>query len=115
MSGFEVILTPEARADIGRLWEECRGIIGKAIPDWRPTPLQRVDRRSRRFAETDPSSTAFLYPTDNHGGPAAPGLTHVNPRHLSEVITGIAVVLDGASEVISVYMDCQHAVEADCQ
>jgi hypothetical protein len=47
---------------------------------------------------------AFRYPEDRDGNPSLPGISNINLRNVKEVIGKIAIILDGASTQIDVYL-----------
>ncbi|MEK2607963.1 hypothetical protein WLF18_02425 [Pseudomonas shirazensis] len=55
-----------------------------------------MDELISQLHEADPRSFAFRYPTNMKGEISLTDLTHVNVRHLSEVMDSIFLMLDGA-------------------
>ena len=98
---------------IDKLWRQCRRILEQVWPEAPAEDLDAVEKCIQQFSEKDPTSTAFRYPTDKDGNPSLPGLRHINLRNLSDVISRIASLLDGASMGISVYLDHKREMEAE--
>ena len=97
---------------IEQLWEECKRITRAALTDLPHKDLDAVEQRVQEFAEIDPASTAFRYPTDKNGAPSLAGLTHVNLRNLSDAMASLAELLHGVSEGISVYLQHEQGMGA---
>lgn len=84
--------------EIFLLWKECRNILEQVHPDEYKEDFDEIENYIEQYAQTDPQSTAFRYPTDKKGEPSLKGLKYINLRNLAEIMGKVAILLDGASE-----------------
>lgn len=89
---------------INELWNQCRKITERVHPQSPIDELDAVEKCINEFAMIDPSSQAFRYPIDTGGNPSLPSLNYIDLVHLSEVMSKIAMLLNGISMGISVYL-----------
>ncbi len=88
------------------LWADCRKILEEIWPDGDKADLNAVEDCIKEFSNIDPRSMSFRYPVDKDGNPSLPQeLTHINIRHLGEVMQGIASLLDGCDAGIDAMLD----------
>jgi hypothetical protein len=88
--------------EIFLLWKECRNILEKVHPDENREDFDEIEKYIQQYAQIDPQSTAFRYPTDKKGKPSLKGLKQINLRNLAEIMEKVASLLDGASEEIDI-------------
>ncbi len=98
---------------IDDLWVECRLFLEKAWPAGEKTDLDTVEECMKEFVSVDRSAQAFRYPQDKQGKPSLAGLSHINLRHLSEVMTRLAVLLDGSAEGMYELLQFKYEMESD--
>lgn len=96
---------------IGKLWQRCKPLLKKIYKDSPFKDLNEIENYIEQFAETDPLATAFRYPTDKEGNPSLPHLSHINLRHLFDIIQKISTLLDGAGMGIDAELDMKREVE----
>lgn len=80
------------------LWKNCRNILEQIHPNENKEDFSEIENYIQQYAQIDPQSTAFRYPTDKKGEPSLKGLKHINLRNLAEIMEKVAILLDGASE-----------------
>lgn len=89
---------------IDELWQICKALLHQVSSDEPIEYLDEIGRLIGEFSEVDPTSMAFRYPEDRQGNPSLPGITNINLRNVKEVIGKIAIILDGASTQVDVYL-----------
>lgn len=87
-------LGPEHK--IRELWKKARVVLERVWPERSRRDLDKVEADILEFADKDPKSQAFRYPTANKGKQTLSGLTQVNLRNLQEVMGQLAILLDSA-------------------
>ncbi len=90
---------------ISSLYETAKEIIkevysGEELPD-----LSLVDHVVSEYSDIDPDSFSFRYPFDKSGRNVLGCITHINLRHLSNIIKEFGEVIDNISCAISVCLD----------
>ncbi|MHC4276843.1 MAG: hypothetical protein ACYSTI_05870 [Planctomycetota bacterium] len=110
---FDVTEEYPTHHNIAELWKQCRGIIEKVWPKGPKVDLDSVEECLYEFSKTDPTSTAFRYPTDKDGEPSVPGISRIDLRNLSGVMSGIEVFFTGAIDGISSYLDAKGDMESE--
>lgn len=93
---------------LDRLWPMVKEIIEKLWPDEETEDLRIIEHVVNEFCSIDPESISFRYPEDKCGNNPLSGLTHVNLRHLAEMIDEVYNILFGVSAAISEYQDAQY-------
>jgi hypothetical protein len=89
---------------IDELWRICQTLLRQISSDEPIEYLDEIGRLIGEFSKVDPTSMAFRYPEDRDGNPSLPGISNINLRNVKEVIGKIAIILDGASTQIDVYL-----------
>lgn len=88
------------------LWIDCRKFLEEIWPEGDKKDLDAVENCIKEFSKIDPSSMSFRYPVNKEGNPSLPqNLSHINIRHLGEVMQGIANLLDGCDLGIDAMLD----------
>jgi flagellin-specific chaperone FliS len=93
---------------LDRLWPRVKELIEKLWPDEDTEELSLIEHVVDEFCAIDPESMSFRYPEDRCGNNPLSGLTHVNIRHLAEMIDEVYNILFGVSAAISEYKDAQY-------
>jgi len=86
---------------IDKLWNETKKIIKEALQEQAKRYVAPLDKLIKEFSKVDPGSYCFRYPVDTKGVPLKFDISHINLRNLSEVIEGMANLLDEVSIGIS--------------
>lgn len=95
------------------LWDECVPLLLEIEPG-SAADVENAGAALLKFAEVDPESFSFRYPMDKKGGRSLPAdLTHINLRHVRDVVERLAGFLDAALEQITVHLDWKHEMEAE--
>ncbi len=102
LEGIDEPFTKTHRID--ELWGVCQSLLHKISSDEPIEYLDEIGRLIDEFSKVDPTSMAFRYPEDRDGNPSLPGISNINLRNVKEVIGKIAIILDGASTQIDVYL-----------
>jgi hypothetical protein len=89
---------------IDELWRIAQALLQQLSSDEPIDYLEEIGRLIGEFSKVDPTSMAFRYPEDRDGNPSLLGISHINLRNVKEVIGKIAIILDGASTHIDVYL-----------
>jgi len=87
--------------NIDKLWNETKNIIRKALQDQAKHYVEALNKLIKEYSKIDPGSYCFRYPIDTKGVPLKFDISHINLRNLSEVIEGMANLLDEVSIGIS--------------
>jgi HEPN domain-containing protein len=90
---------------LDRLWPTVKEIIEKLWPDEDVEQFGIIGHVVDEVSALDPESMSFRYPEDKCGNNPLSGLTHINLRHLSEMIDEVYNLLFGVSAAISEYRD----------
>lgn len=86
------------------LWEACSRIITKVWPEEESgESVRSINRCIRELSRVDPTSEAFRYSRLRKGRKSLAGITHINVRHVRDVMAEVSRLLDGASLGISEY------------
>lgn len=93
---------------LDKLWPTVKEIVEKLWPDEDSAQFGIIDHVVDEFSALDLESMSFRYPEDKCGNNPLSGLTHINLRHLSEVINEVYGLLFGVSAAISEYQDAQY-------
>jgi len=96
------------------LWEKCREIFKKLREkeDFEEFKnLDAIGEYIKEFSKVDSSSQAFRYPEDKKGAAYLAGLTHINVRHLSEIVGKIAVFFGYVNTTISIWLEQKRGME----
>lgn len=96
---------------IGELWPLVKGIIRKVWTNGDPEEFDLVEHVIQEMALVDPDSMAFRYPKDKSGNKHVPNLTHVNTRHLGEMIDKVSGFLGGVELGINQYLEFKYEAE----
>jgi HEPN domain-containing protein len=92
---------------LDKLWKKTRKILDEAFPEDSEESKEQLDiieNLIKQFVSIDPDSFAFRYPTNKKGNTSLPRIKHINLRNLSEVMSRIETILDGASSSITEYL-----------
>lgn len=85
-----------------KLWSRVRTMlleIDNRESEW----ILRADDVIKQFDAIDRGSFAFRYPANNDGTPLLPSKLLVDPSVVAQIMAELHVLLDGASNQISVY------------
>lgn len=85
------------------LWTELRQLLNELGVEQSETSaanVAAVHEFIRQLDEVDPDSMAFRYATTRGGKDHLPDITHINIRHLQEVLDSVFVWLRGAYDLI---------------
>ena len=93
--------------NIWDLWCTAKKIAIKVFEGDDPTTLKYAEHVIREFAQIDPDSFSFRYPTNKEGQNTLEGVSHINIRRLGSHIDKLSKDLEGLSTGISVYRDWQ--------
>ena len=94
------------------LWSSCRDLLQQIYPGSPRTELDAVEACIAELCLIDRQSISFRYPATKDGNQTLPSVEHINLRHLRDVMSGIASLLDGASMGVSAYLDEKRSGEA---
>jgi hypothetical protein len=87
------------------LWQKVRGLLLKIEPNSEDEWVLRADGVIKQFDDLDPTSFAFRYPVGTDGAASLPTNLLVDLEVVAKVMSELNVLLDGASNQISVYKD----------
>lgn len=91
--------------NLTELWDDARAVITDLYPNEDAEVLDSVGHCINQLANVDPDSTAFRYPTNTKGNPSLPQLTRIDVPNFAEKMTGLANLLDGASDALKEILD----------
>ena len=77
------------------MWKELRDILATIDPREEDLELPAMENFIMELHEIDPESFAFRYPTDRKGNATLPDLTHINIRHLAEIMDSVFLMFMG--------------------
>ncbi|NNA02254.1 hypothetical protein [Pseudomonas lundensis] len=77
------------------LWSELRHLLNELGLECSDANANAAHQFIRQLADADPDSMAFRYATTNSGKDHLPDVTHINIRHLREVLNSVFVWLNG--------------------
>ena len=77
------------------LWSELRHLLKDLGLERSDANATAVHEFIRQLDDVDPDSMAFRYATTNSGKDHLPDVTHINIRHLREVLNSVFVWLNG--------------------
>jgi hypothetical protein len=78
------------------LWQQARAVLEETWPNDPKTDLDNVEACIRQFADVDPVSEAFRYPSTRKGKENLSQVTHINLQNLMEVVGRLDGLLDSA-------------------
>lgn len=78
------------------MWSEFRKLLKELDPSQPEVDVIAAHDFIRQLDKVDPDSMAFRYATTRHGKEHLPGVTHINIRHLRDVLNSIFLWLKGA-------------------
>ncbi|MNG00064.1 hypothetical protein D3C84_829860 [compost metagenome] len=78
------------------MWSELRKLLKELSPEQPETEVIAAHDFIRQLDDVDPDSMAFRYATTRHGKEHLSSVTHINIRHLREVLNSIFLWLNGA-------------------
>lgn len=107
--------------DLRVLWKEVRSRLEQEWPEDSANDLfDAVGDRIEEFMRLDNGSFAFRYPVDTKLSPSFKDLMPTDGSHLTlnlqqakEVVQGLAHVLNGASEIVTVHVQYMEEMEAE--
>lgn len=88
-----------------KLWVRVRKLILRVADSGEDEWVRRADQIIKEFDQLDPTSFAFRYPTARDGKPSLEDGVLVDPPVVSQVMSELHLLLDGASQQIAVYED----------
>ena len=88
------------RQELMPMWKELRQHLEVLITDRDDAEHAAMEEFIGQLHEADPRSFAFRYPTNMKGEVSLPDLTHVNVRHLREVMDSIFLMLNGIHSML---------------
>jgi hypothetical protein len=91
--------------NILKLWIEAQSLLIKIWPEGQEEDLDKIGYFIKQFSEHDPSSESFRYPEDKKGQKAIKDISHINLRHLKEIMNDLIESLDGAHSGLIDYLD----------
>jgi hypothetical protein len=77
------------------MWKELRALLEEFGPSTGTHDLVEVESFIEQLHEVDSGSFAFRYPTDRKGEVSLPSITHIDVRHLTEIMASIFMLFDG--------------------
>lgn len=77
------------------MWSELRKLLNEIDPAQPENNVTAVHEFIRQLDNVDPDSMAFRYATTRYGKDHLPGITHINIRHLRDVLNSIFLWLNG--------------------
>jgi hypothetical protein len=77
------------------LWRELRSLLEQFDPPEADKELPEIEAFIQQLDEVDPGSYAFRYPTTKQGEVSLPDLSHINVRHLGEIMDSVFMLLGG--------------------
>lgn len=90
------------------LWQNAKPILENVFENETDIPDYKfIENIITEFSKFDPESFLFRYPIDKQGNNTLSGLTHINVRHLAEIMAKLGKELDNVSTGISIYRDWQ--------
>ncbi|MHB0842914.1 hypothetical protein ACYCGP_08740 [Stutzerimonas nitrititolerans] len=78
------------------MWSELRKLLKELAPDQPETQVIAAHDFIRQLDGVDPDSMAFRYATTKKGKDHLSGVTHINIRHLRDVLNSVFLWLNGA-------------------
>ncbi|WP_256657815.1 MULTISPECIES: hypothetical protein [unclassified Pseudomonas] len=78
------------------MWSELRKLLKELGPNQPETEVSAVHGFIRQLNDVDPDSMAFRYATTRYGKEHLSDITHINIRHLRDVLDSIFLWLNGA-------------------
>lgn len=98
---------------ISDLWNTAKSIAIRVFEnDNEPPDFDYAEHVITEFSKIDPESFSFRYPESKSGENQLAGITHINIRRAAVHINELAKDLEGISEVISAYRDCQQEMRS---
>jgi hypothetical protein len=110
---YDIEETLKTNHNLLSLWTECREILERVWPKGPKKDLDKIGSRINEFHEKDATSYSFRYPVKKDGQETIPDLTHINLIHLSDKITEMSELLDGASCGIDEYISHKDDMRRD--
>lgn len=105
--------------DLLALWKECRRILEQIEPPATKADLDAVEEKVKQLHRVDRDSMPFRYPKGkakkNQARPnlLPPKFQRFNIRHFAEQMEQVAGFFSGAGEMIAVYLEQKHEMEAE--
>lgn len=99
--------------DLKKLWDICKPILIKIFPGYPTADLVNVESIIYQFAEKDPISFAFRYPTDKIGQKSIADLDRINIRNLRVIVDGVYSFFTGIKATISEALSIKVEIHAD--
>lgn len=90
----------EHRHELMPMWQELRRHLEVLITEKDDAEHEAMEKFISQLHQADPQSFAFRYPTNKKGEVSLPDLTHVNVRHLKEVMDSIFLMLNGIHSML---------------
>ena len=95
---------PERKShDLMKVWNRVRPGIESLNDDSVDCYLDDIEKRLNEFNDLDARSDAFRYSHDKNEQPSIPDVMYINLKQVSEVVKGIAHILDGCYEMMDEY------------
>jgi hypothetical protein len=89
------------------LWNDCKPMIERALPDGDAAALQAMDDCIREMARMDPEAEAFRYPENKKGQATEHTVTFLGLRNVKNVMNKIAAFLDGSYDCMCEELQCR--------
>ncbi len=89
------------------LWAELRSLLEVLDPRENDAELPAIEDFIRQLDEVDPQSFAFRYPTDKKGEVSLPEITHINVRHLGEIMDSVFLMFTGIHSLLIEMDQCE--------
>jgi hypothetical protein len=77
------------------LWRELRCLLESFDAPDADKEVSAIEEFIQQLDEVDPGSYAFRYPTTKQGEVSLPDLSHINVRHLGEIMDSVFMLLGG--------------------
>lgn len=77
------------------LWNELHLLLKQLDPPGDDQDLKALGALIQQLDQVDPASFAFRYHKDKQGQVSLPALSHINVRHLAEVMDSVFLLLGG--------------------
>jgi len=98
--------------DLETLWTKCKVLLEQIepIPE---SDIYAVESVIAEFAQADPSSQGFRYPTAKDGSPSLPSsLAYINLRNLRDVMDRLTAFFEAVFCVIQVHLECKSEISS---
>lgn len=89
--------------DLNKLWIPAKKVVKEIWPEGDPEEFIFIEHVINEISTVDSQSYSFRYPEDKSGNNPLSGISHINLRHLAEMIEKVYIFLYGVSAAICDY------------